>query len=175
MRLTEALLRNIIREEIKNTISSLEEGLYHASTDLGIRGSLSKPKKSNRSPTSAPPQTQRPSGYAAFPPSAAEQKLEAVRRLSNDLSEIDKDYVKSIIPASTIERYASWVGPELKEKLDELSLRYYESYGKLTAQDAFNEFKALVEKYSPTRAKKDFVGSVTRGLSSFGLGTKTKE
>lgn len=32
MRLTEALLRNIIREEIKNTISSLEEGLYHAST-----------------------------------------------------------------------------------------------------------------------------------------------
>ena len=171
MRLTETLLRNIIREEIKNTIFSLQEIYF---TDPAIQGSMLKKQQPKKTSTSAPPQ--RPSGHATAP-NAAEQRLEAIRRLSNELSEIDKDYVKSVIPASNIETYASWVGPELKQKLDELSLTYVNSYGKdkLTAQDAFNKFKALIEEYSPTRAKKGVVGSVTRGLSSFGLGTKTKE
>lgn len=171
MRLTETLLRNIIREEIKNTISSLEEIHF---TDPAIQGSMLKKQQPKKTSTSAPPQ--KSSGYVTSP-SAAEQTLEAIRRLSNELSEIDKDYVKSVIPASKTETYASWVGPELKQKLDELSLTYVNSYGKdkLTAQDAFNKFKALIEEYSPTRAKKGVVGSVARGLSSFGLGTKTKE
>ena len=171
MILTETLLRNIIREEIKNTIFSLQEIYF---TDPAIQGSMLKKQQPKKTSTSAPPQ--RPSGPAPDP-SAAVQRLEAIRRLSNELSEIDKDYVKSVIPASGIETYASWVGPELKQKLDELSLTYVNSYGKdkLTAQDAFNKFKALIEEYSPTRAKKGVVGSVTRGLSSFGLGTKTKE
>lgn len=176
MKLTESQLRNIIREEIKKTISSLEEIFVPdpgQRVGFGVNLATGLPNRKPNSKPSAPPE--RATGPEPDSLRDSRMKIDSIRKLSNDLSEIDKDYVKSIIPASSIESYASWVGPELKEKLYELSLRYYKSYGKLTAQDAFNEFKALVEKYSPTRAKKGVVGSLTRGLSSFGLGTTTKE
>jgi len=179
MRITESQLRKVIREELEKTIDNITEAFY--SPDLGQRagmmgsaGGIPKYGSSQTSSNKSNKNKTVPRAPLGSMPDNIRKQLEkrySIQRLSNQLSKINKDYVKSVIPANDLQTYASWVGEELKNKLDDLAKKSYN----MEPQEAYEEFESLIQQYSPIRAKKSVVGSVTRGLSSFGLGTKTKE
>ncbi len=78
---------------------------------------------------------------------------------------------------------ASWVGSELRTKIEELANDYSEIYfdeimKRGPARDpaaTFEKFKTLVDQYSPSRGRQDFLGTAARLASNLGLGTTTKE
>ena len=71
-------------------------------------------------------------------------------------------------------QFADWVGDNLRTAIQELANDFWMS-GSSDPEATFERLNELVAQYSPVRARKDFIGSVARGFSSVGFGSKTKE
>lgn len=174
MRITSSQLRQIIREELASSMNEM---------DLQLAVPYIARKKKKKQP--APPQA--PLGpkpdhmiKAEYDRSRLEMDLSV---LAKDLSKIDADYVKDILPTvrgmyAPFTQIIDWAGPELRAKIEELARDYSKRHrfgaGNASPTDveaAFKKFQEIVNQYAPMRGRQDFLGTASRYASGFGITT----
>ncbi len=123
MRITSTQLRQIIREELARSMNEMD-------LQLAVPY-IARKKKKKPAPPQAPlsPMTDRmmKANYERS------RKVWDLRVLEKDLSKVDADYVKDILPTvhgmyAPVIQIIDWAGPELRAKIEELARDYSEAH-----------------------------------------------
>lgn len=174
MRITSTQLRQIIREELARSMNETD-------LQLAVPYIARKKKKKQPAPPRAPlgPMTDR----MMKAESDRREKERALSVFAKDLSTIDADYVKDILPTvsgmyAPVTHIIDWAGPELRAKIEELALDYLKAHrydsgnaSPAEVEAAFEKFQEIVNQYATMRGRQDFLGTASRFAAGFGIST----
>lgn len=174
MRITSRQLRQIIREELDRSMNEM---------DLQLAVPYIARKKKKKKPAPPPADLGPMPDHMRKAENDIKMKELALGILAKDLSKIDADYVKDILPTvsglyAPVTQIIDWAGPELQAKIEELARDYSKipavAWGRSTRADAeaaFEKFQEIVNQYAPMRGRQDFLGKASRAAAGFGITT----